>query len=225
VTLFMRLVFVVALAVVGAGACEQRFSSNPPALAPESLTPAPSSGGVDPIFGPSSADPPAVAQNQSHALTVTFCSTGQPMCPASEMDASPEARYRVVFGSSGHAEIRSRRQAMTDIYQELRDRTSAGERLDAEARAPGDAGAPALVGDRSKTSAASSDALSQCAFHLLDLVDGVGEVTLDVVRSYGVHDCMVSLGGSADGGGGQCLIQEPERPKRPGRGGGKGIAF
>jgi hypothetical protein len=220
----MRLVLVVALAVVGAGACEQRFSSNPPPLAPENLTPAPSSGRVDPILGPSSADPAAVTQNQSHALTVTFCSTGQPMCPASEMDASPEARYRVVFGT-GHAEIRSRRQAMTDLYQELRDRTSAGERLDAEARAPGDAGAPAPVGERPKTSTASSDALSQCAFHLLDLVDGVGEVTLDVVRAYGVHDCMVSLGGSADGGAGQCLIQEPERSKRPGRGGGRGIAF
>jgi hypothetical protein len=219
----MRLVFVVVLAAVGVGACEQRFSSNPPPLAPGSITPAPSGGG-DPIFGPSSAEQPAVAKNPSHALTVTFCSTGLPTCPASEVDASPEARYRVLFGT-GHAEIRSRRQAMTDIYQELRDRTSAGERLDAEARAPGDAGAPTAVGDRSKTSTSTSDALSQCAFHLLDLVDGVGEVTLDVVHAYGVHDCTVSLGGAGDGGSGQCLIQEPERPKRPGRGGGKGIAF
>jgi hypothetical protein len=222
----MRVVLAFALAVVAVRACEQRFSSNPPPLSPESLTPAPSSGRVDPILGPNTADNVPVAQNQSHAMTVTFCSTGQPSCPTSEADASPDARYRVVFGS-GHAEIRSRGQAMTDLYKELRDRTSAGERLDAEARAPGDAGAPAMVGDRTKTSAASSDALSQCAFHLLDLVDGVGEVTLDVVHTYGVRECMVSLDGSAgDGGAAQCLIQEPERPKRPGRGGGgRGIAF
>lgn len=83
-----------------------------------------------------------------------------------------------------------------------------------------------MVGDRTKASASNNDALSQCAFHLLNLVDGVGEVTLDVVHTYGLQECMVSLGGTVtDGGAGQCLIQEPERPKRPGRGGGRGIAF
>jgi hypothetical protein len=222
----MRTALALAFAVVGVGACERRFSSDPPPLAPESLAPASSSGRVDPILGPTLADDAPVVHNQSHAMTVSFCSTSQPSCPASEVDASPDARYRVVFGS-GHAEIRSRGQAMADLYKELRDRTSAGERLDAEARAPGDAGAAALVSDRPRAAAESSDALSQCAFHLLDLVDGVGEVTLDVVHTHGVQECMVSLGGSAgDGGAEQCLIQEPERPKRPGRGGGgRGIAF
>jgi len=220
----MRVVLAFALALVGAAACEQRFSSDPPRLAPESSTPAPSSGRVDPILGPSAADSVAVSQNQSHAMAVIFCSAGQASCPTSEADASPDARYRVIFGS-GHAEIRSRGQAMADLYKELRDRTSAGERLDAEARAPGDAGGRAVAGDRTRKSEESSDALSQCAFHLIDLVDGVGEVTLDVIRTAGVQGCMVSLGGSvSDGGAAQCLIQAPERPKRAG-GGGRGIAF
>jgi hypothetical protein len=54
---------------------------------------------------------------------------------------------------------------------------------------------------------------------LLDLVDGVGEVTIDVIhgRSTG---CMVSLGRLAtDGGAPQCLVREPERPKGRGKGG------
>jgi hypothetical protein len=218
----MRIVFVFALAVMGVDACEQRFSSNPPPIAPESLTPAPSSG-VDPVLGPGPADITVAAQGQSHAMTVTFCSTSQLSCPTSDAGASPDARYRVVFGS-GHAEIRSRGQAMADLYKELRDRTSAGERLDAEARAPGDAGTP-VTGDRMPTNTAGSDPLSQCAFHLLDLVDGVGEVTLDVVHAYGDRACSVSLGGSTDAGAGRCLIPAPERPTRPGGGRGRGIPF
>jgi hypothetical protein len=225
VLLAMRSALVIAFAVVGVRACEQRFSSNPP-IDPGSFAAAPSSSGSsDPLVGPNPADNAPAAQKPSHAMTIMLCSTSQPACPASEADASPEARYRVVFGS-GHAVIRSRGQAMTDLYTELRDRTSAGERLDAEARASGDAGAAAMAGDHAKTGTASSDAFSQCAFHLLALVDGGGEVALDVVHGYGERACLVSLGGPADdAGAGQCLVQEPEHPHRPGRGSGKGIAF
>jgi len=104
---------------------------------------------------------------------------------------------------------------MADLYKELRDRTASGERLDAEPRAPG-AGGPLPVGG-SSTKANSDDPIAQCAFQLLDLVDGVGEVTLDVVRGSGGHGCQVSLGRTADGGASRCLVQEPERTRRPGR--------
>jgi hypothetical protein len=106
---------------------------------------------------------------------------------------------------------------MADLYKELRDRTSSGERLNAQSVAQGDAGARAGGGSTKGGGGDSSDPLAQSALHLLDLVDGVGEVTLDVVHGSGSHGCQVSLGRSADGGASRCLVQEPERPHRMGR--------
>jgi hypothetical protein len=52
---------------------------------------------------------------------------------AATIDASNEGNYHVVFGS-GRGAIRSRRQAVTELYEELRNRTALGQRLDAEPR-------------------------------------------------------------------------------------------
>ena len=107
---------------------------------------------------------------------------------------------------------------MADLYKELRDRTASGERLDAEPHGAGDAGPRIPQGTRStaKAGASGGDPISQCAFELLDLVDGVGEVTLDVV--HGSSGCKVSLGrAAADGGTSRCLVQEPERARGFGR--------
>ncbi len=205
----------VAVLLVGLSGCEQHFPSYPPPLAAESL-PASSSASAGAPLAAGPADAGLVAIDSSHALTVTICSSSPQPCSASETDASEDANYRVVFGS-GRGAVRSRGQAMADLYQELRDRTASGERLDAETRAPGGAGEPPPSAGRSPTRATegSGDALAQCAFRLLDLVDRAGEVTLDVVHGYGSNGCRVSLGRSSDGGTSECLIQEPERQQRP----------
>jgi hypothetical protein len=151
-------------------------------------------------------------------MTVTACSSSPHRCQPPNGDASADVSYFVVFGS-GRGEIRLHGQAMTDLYEELRNRTAFGERLDAEPRDPGDAGAATAARGRTRTkeSEGSSDPLAQCAFHLLDLVDDVGEVTLDIVHGQGSSGCLVWLRRSNDGGASECLVQEPERLQRPGR--------
>jgi len=207
-----RLLFAVAfVAVLG---CEERFSANPPPIAPESLPPVSSSNVIDALIASTPTDAGALSLERSRALTITLCSSSGHPCPDAEADAS----YLVVFGS-GRGAVRSRGQAMADLYKELRDRTASGERLDAESRSPG-AGSgsiPVGAGSSTKASASSDDPISQCAFQLLDLVDGVGEVVLDVVHGARSNGCQVSLGRTADGGASRCLVREPERPHRPGR--------
>lgn len=205
-----------AVALAGLARCEQRFSSSPPPVAPESLAPVASSGAVDPRLAPTSADAGVEARDSSRDMTITLCSASPLPCASPDAGDTVDAAYRVVFGS-GRAEIRTRGQAMADLYKELRDRTASGEELVAESRAPGDAGAPVVPGRGATTKADASggDAIAQCAFHLLDLVDGVGEVTLDVVHGYGSHGCMVSLGrASAGAGASRCLIDAPDHPSR-----------
>ncbi len=199
---------------LSAAACEERFSSHPPALSPESLAPASSSSGLDAILSGTAGAPPDAGTapvDTSHAFTVMLCATSPDPCPASEAAAT----YRVVFGS-GRGVVRTRGQAMADLYKELRDRLAGGERLDAETHAPRDGGTvPPGMGAPTMPSASGDDPISQCAFQLVDLVDGVGEVTLDVV--HGSQGCRVSLGRSADGGALRCLVQGPESARRPGR--------
>jgi hypothetical protein len=203
----------VCVALVGLFGCEQRFSSDPP-LVPESLAPAPSSSAIDALFAPISTDASRVPSEVSHAMTITLCASSPQPCAGT--DASTGVTYRVVFGS-GRGEVRSSVQAMADLYEELRNRTAAGERLDAEAHAPGDAGAVTALGQRSTTTvnAGGSDPISRCAFHLLHLVDDIGEVDLNVVHWSGSSGCMVWLGHSARAP--ECLIQEADGPRRPGR--------
>jgi hypothetical protein len=209
----------VALAIalflaLSAAACEERFSSHPPPLSPDSLAPASSSNGVEAILSGAAGAPTDAGSapvDTSHAFTVMLCATSPDPCPASEA----EATYRVIFGS-GRGVVRTRGQAMADLYKELRDRLAGGERLDAETHAPRDGGTVTTgMGAPTKPSASDDDPISQCAFQLVDLVDGVGEVTLDVV--HGSHGCRVALGRTADGGALRCLVQEPESARRPGR--------
>ncbi len=197
--------------------CEQRFASNPPPLAPETPDPSSSSGGIDALFPPTT-DAGSLALDSSHAMTVILCSKKPEACGAAEAEASDDRSYRVVFGP-GHGAIRSRRQAMTDLYEELRSRTTLGQRLRAEPHASSETGVRTAKGGMSKANTDGSDVVARAAFQLLDLVDSVGEVTLDRVYDGGTSGCVVSLGQAADGGASQCLIEEPERPHQPGRGG------
>lgn len=211
----MRGLVLVPGVCVALACCEQRFSASPPPSVPAGPA-APASGGIESLLAPAQ-DAGAGAVELSRAMTITLCSASSEPCPANatgEGDSSEE--YRVVFGS-GRAEIRSRGQAMADLYKELRDRTSSGEHLDAVPRPARSSGGrmSASPGDTTKPSADSSDALTQCAFHLLDLVDGVGEVTVEVVPRFTPTDCLVQLGRpDRDAGFTQCLVPEPERPSR-----------
>jgi hypothetical protein len=194
-------------------ACEERFSSHPPPLAPESLAPASSAnGGIDALFAAAPTDAGAAPVDASHAFTVMLCSASPDPCPASD----PDAGYRVIFGS-GRGVVRTRGQAMADLYKELRDRLTGGERLDAETHAPHDGGTGTAGSGPFTKPGSGDDELSQCAFQLLDLVDGVGEVTLDVVHAS--RGCRVGLGRSADGGALRCLVQEADAPHGLGGGG------
>ncbi len=197
--------------------CEQRFSASPP-MTPESAAPSASSGALDTLLSPPGFDAGRAEVEASVALTITLCSASPVPCVSAD-DASTASDYRVVYGS-GRAEIRSRGQAMTDLYKELRDRLASGERLDAVPRTPRQGGGAFSAGNGSAmkpASADSSDATSRCAFHLLDLVDGVGEVTVQVVPRFAATGCLVSQGrASGDAGIPHCLIAEPERPGRRG---------
>lgn len=203
---------------VALACCEQRFSATPPPMAPESASSTIASAAIQALLTPAADDAGATVP-EARAMTVTLCSASPQPCESAEAGASDEGMYRVVFGS-GRAVIRSREQAMTDLYKELRDRTTAGERLAAVPRAPRSSGGAFTTagGASAKASEGEGDDITRCAFHLLDLVDGVGEVVLDVLPRFAATGCIVSLGRpGADAGLPQCLIKEPERPKRTGR--------
>jgi hypothetical protein len=192
--------------------CEQRFSATPLPMAPESAPSAVSSGALDSLLAPA-ADDAGAAVVQVRAMTVTLCSASPHPCEVAEGGTPDDEAYRVVFGS-GRAEIRTRGQAMTDLYKELRDRTTAGERLAAIPHAPRSTGGAytASGGASAKAGTGEGDDLTRCAFHLLDLVDGVGEVVLERLPRFASSGCIVSLGRpGADAGLPQCLIKEPER--------------
>jgi hypothetical protein len=217
----MLRVVLIGTAIGGLCGCEQRFSATPPALPFESPD-ASSSSSLDALLGRGVADAGATPtpESSSHAMSIASCSWTPDDCPAAEQDASVDAMYHVVFGS-GRGVVRTREQAMTDVYRELRDRIDAGERLIVRSRPRADLGTGAGPhGHSSSPSTPSSDAVAQSAMRLLDAVDGAGAVLVDVNHN-SRSGCMVSLEESmGDAGVSQCLINEPERPSRGrGRGG------
>jgi hypothetical protein len=215
----MRRLLILSLAAGGLIHCEQQYSATPPPLQPGSLAPASASGGIEALLSPAVTDAGSAAVSSFHALTITLCSSSPQACPPPEGDSPSAAVYRVVYGS-GRGVTRTREQALTDLYKELRDRTGAGDRLVAQPHVPGDGGAPNLGGSSTKATTNGSDALADSAQRLLDIVDGVGEVTVDVAHGTGAPECVLSLGRSIAGGGSwQCLIKEPHREQYKSRGG------
>jgi hypothetical protein len=209
----MRRLLIPSAAVAALGAlvnCEQQFSASPPPLAPENAPAAASAGAMEALLSGPATDAGQTQYEASRAMTVTLCSASSTPCSSAD-DASADGSYRVVFGS-GRAEIRSRGQAMTDLYKELRDRVAAGDRLVAIARAPrGSGGAFSASSAAATTGTDSGDVTTQGAFHLLDLVDGVGEVTLEVAPRFAATGCLVSLGRpSGDGGAAHCVTPSTE---------------
>jgi hypothetical protein len=195
-------------------ACEQRYSGDAPANSPSNEPGPASSAGLAAVLGSVPGDAGRVALRTEHAMVVTNCGWPSSPCAGLEQTDAEGGTYRVVFGS-GRASIRSRGQAMSDLYRELRDKSSAGLRLDIEARAPsvGDAAAPPIAAPHASRGTAS-DPISQSAFAVLDLVDSVGEADVDEVNVSDADQCVISLGRMADGGAMQCLVRAPERAKR-----------
>jgi hypothetical protein len=213
----MRFGVFIVLALAGLSSCEDHYSSNPPPFTPENIPPASPSSRIEALFARPDAGPVAQSSSVARALTVTTCSSSPQLCAAKSED-SPSAGYYVVSGS-GRGAGRSRTQAMADVYREVRDRTSLGEHLHAEPHVPGDAQTPPPVGAIATSGATNAgDPIGKCAAQLLEIVDAVGEVTLDVAHGSGGRACLVSLGGGAADGGAQCLLQAPERPQRQGQG-------
>jgi hypothetical protein len=211
-----RLALVVSTSVLavsaGLSACEQRYSGDAPPAAPTGAPATSSSAGLNAVLAIGAQDAGTVGLSASHAMTVTNCAWPTGPCAGVDIDASAEGSYRVVFGS-GRASIRSRGQAMADLYREMRDKTSAGQRLDLEPHTPGAADASAGPAAPHASNPSGSDPITQSAFVALDLVDAVGEVNVDVVYGTGADGCLISLGRAARGGQ-QCLVHEPERAKR-----------
>ena len=213
-----------AFAWVALLGCESRYSSTP-ANAPEVATSDASAKSIEdllasmhPDAGPNDAQ---AALETSHAMIVSTCASSTKPCSDSVADAAP-SQYFVVFGS-GRGVVRSRDQAMTDLYEELRNRIEAGERLDVRSgkASASDASAPREQGQTqpsTATSAGQGETVTHCALRLLRLVDEVGQMTLDVVHGMGDKTCLVSLERSIEGS--TCLIQAPERPHQPGGRGG-----
>ena len=209
------LCFAVALAALVACAGQQYAPDTSP-VAPEG-----SSTSLDSLLATSITDAGASTAGSSHALTITRCASSPEACAATDSDAAADApteeMYRVVFGS-GRGVMRTRTQAMADLYNELRDRIASGERLDAEPLSLRDAGrsrAKTALPDASVPS--SDDPIAKCAFRLLEIADGAGAVALDVLHGTGVRGCTLSLGSAVERGDAECIVKEPERPRRMGR--------
>jgi hypothetical protein len=201
------------LVLLGIAACAEGYSAGAPvgASAPES-TP----NSVDALFAPLPDAGPST-HGARRALVITRCLAGGVGCPPLDDDAAPaETTYLIAFGSSPGT-IRSRGQAWATLHAELRDRTSLGERLDAEPRALGDGGLlddEDLPHERKET----GDKLSSAASQIMRAVDSRGEVAIVVLPQWGATDCEISMGPPApDGGAGRCLVEAPPRPTRPGR--------
>ena len=178
-----------------------------------------------PLSAVPASDPPAGVEAQAtgpafHTITVTLCPREEAGCRGMPPvngergggSGGGTPAYRVSFGSGAGA-LRSRDQAVADLYREIRDRTGLGGHLAAEARhlalSPTDAGSGAGGGPHARTP--GSDPLVDAAFQLIEAVDTEGQVTVDAAR--GRADCKLSLlaAGATDGGAGRCVIREPSR--------------
>ena len=198
-------------------------SASPPTrpLSPDPLAPA-SSAAFEALLAPLPTDSRRRrTRHLPHAVTVTLCSWSPRRVPHA---ATPRPRAKApTESSSARGAARSGRagRRWPISTRSCTTRTQSGQRLDAEAHAPGDGGAapsPRDVAPRRRPSATTPIPSSQCAFRLLDLVDGVGGVTLDVLHESGASACKVTLGHAVgDGGASRCLVQGPQNEHRPGR--------
>jgi hypothetical protein len=155
-----------------------------------------------------------------HAITVALCARAADLCAGAQATGETRADYAVVFGS-GAGTLRTRSQAMADLYKELRDRTSWGTHLTARPHhlelAP-DASVPSSSAVPRAETTPDPDPLVAASFELMTVVDTDGEITIDTTSSYGACKLALADATDADGGAARCFIAV-EKPS--GGGGGR----
>jgi hypothetical protein len=155
-------------------------------------------------------DAGAVVDATGHAVLVTSCAIDKRGCLLAQPSSTPDdATYRVVFGG-GAGSIRSRGQAMAELYKEIRDRTGAGGHLSAEPHHIGDPRPGAEAAKAAPRPRKTDDPLVEAAFQLMDAVDHDGELTIDSLPMRSANSCRLALGVEAeDGGSSRCLVNAP----------------
>jgi hypothetical protein len=140
-----------------------------------------------------------------HVVRVTMCALDRSGCLRAQSESPPEdSSYRVAFGR-GAGLIRTRGQAMAELYKEVRDRTDSGEHLAAKAHHLGDPHTPLEPRTR-----VAEDPLTEAAYQLMEAVDRDGEITIDSLSRQGPGTCKLSLGPlDPDAGATNCLINAP----------------
>jgi hypothetical protein len=196
-------------------ACEQRYSGDAPAAAPSSApvtSDSSNASGLAAVLALGATDASAVKLSSDHAMIVTNCAWPSHPCAGLESAGPDEGSYRVIFGS-GHGSVRSRGQTISDLYREMRDKTSSGQRLDIEARNPTADGG--VVPPAGAHGGGGDDPISRASFVVLSLVDNLGEAVVDALYNSDADQCVISVGRAvADAGAPPCLVRAPERPKR-----------
>jgi hypothetical protein len=170
-------------------------------------------GMEDAASAASPADAGGEGGAQFHAMTVSLCARDADACAQAGGSVPPsEPAYRVAFGR-GAGIMRTREQAMTDLYREMRDRLGWGAHLVAEPqRLPPADGASGLPASRPPNPSDEDEPLVRTAFDLMDSVDSEGEVTIDTLPALTAGHCKLAVGGVAvDGGRGRCVVAEPVR--------------
>jgi hypothetical protein len=200
------------LAALALGACEDgmtRAEAPPPSLDTMPRAPAPAASAPAPESQPvADVDGGAPADTSYHAVLVTICAVDKRACLLAQGSPTPEdSSYRVVLGR-GVGAIRTRGQAMADLYTEMRARTGAGGHLMATPHHIGEPPANLAASPRSR--AAADDPLVEAAFNLMEAVDRDGEVTIDAAPSVSAGGCKVAVGSlEADAGAARCLVGAP----------------
>jgi hypothetical protein len=153
---------------------------------------------------------------------VAECSREGAQCSLANGTPPPGPTYVVAFGTSAGS-TRSRQQAMTDLYRELRDRTASGSHLAARSQhlAESEGGGPAADdADSKEAKSAGGDPLVDAAFELMKIVDREGEITIDSAPSN--RSCRVSFVQptplDASAGEDRCFQAEERHEGRPSRG-------
>ncbi len=167
--------------LLAAGACEDlsRPAEAPPPLSIDSMprAPAPVASAAPAAESPAAdiGDAGALLDDGApHAARVTLCAIDIGGCRhASPSLPVPDGSYRVVFGR-GAGLVRTRAQAMAELYKELRDRTEDGEHLEARPYHIGDPPPDLETAARRSPSRAGDEPLVEAAFQLMSAVDRDG---------------------------------------------------
>jgi len=166
-------------------------------------------------------DSGVVIDDSPHMMLITACWIDRRGCLRAQPSPPPAgSTYRVVFGG-GTGSLRTRGQAMADLYGAIRDRTQAGEHLAAAPHHVGDPPADDAQEPVRPRSHGDEDPIVEAAFKLMAEVDRGGELTIDSLPRRAPSSCKLALGSrDLDAGEPECLVEGagPGVETRPARG-------